>query len=151
EGERVTLFEMFGSRDVLARNVHPSDCYEGRELFRPFDRGVVDRHLLKICAQLNLQIEIECSCLQLVHKRRAEHVRSTGEAEFAVDGVRSAVRSRSDTELGDVVAMTYCGHRPVRAQQGIPDGRLRRFHEREHLLPCPIRLLERALTGEEIG
>ena len=96
-------------------------------------------------------IEIEGSRVGFIHDHRAENVLASAQVELAMDRVCGALRIRSDAHLGDIVAMTHRGHRPVRAQQRIPDRCLRRFHEREHLLPRPVRLLERALAGEEIG
>ena len=61
------------------------------------------------------------------------------------------LRIGCDAHLGDMVAVPHGGHRPVRAQQRIAHRRLRRFYEREHLLPRPVRLLERALPREEVG
>ena len=50
--------------------MHPPNSYEGRQLLGPFHLRVVDRHCFEIRAELDLEIEIESSYLQLVH----EHV-----------------------------------------------------------------------------
>jgi hypothetical protein len=71
--------------------------------------------------------------------------------EIAVDRMLRALCVRSDTDLGDKVAMPYRGHRPVRAEQRIAHRRLCCLHEREHLLPCPVLLRERPLTGEKVS
>lgn len=71
--------------------------------------------------------------------------------EIAVDRMLRALCVRSDTDLGDKVAMPYRGHRPVRAEQRIAHRRLCCLHEREHLLPCPVLLRERPITGEKVS
>src|SRR5262249_13526742 len=80
-----------------------------------------------------------------------KHVRSTGEVEIAMDHMRGALHGRGDTYLGDIVTMTHGGHRPVRGEQRIAYRRLcRRSHEREQLVPCPVRLLQCAFAREKV-
>jgi hypothetical protein len=116
ERERVTLLEIVGTRDVLTQNVHPSDGDVGRQLLRPFHGHVVDWHQIEVRGELHLEIEVERAGLQLIDQHRAEHVRSTGEVELAMDRVRGALRSGGDTNLRDIVAVTRRRHRPVGGQ-----------------------------------
>src|SRR5262245_3770278 len=130
--------------------MHPSNRYEWREPFRPFDRSVVDRHRLEIGAQLDLEVEIEGAGLQFVHHGRIENVRPNAQVEFTMDHARGVFRGRREADLRDVVTVTYRGHAPEVAQQRVAYRRLRQFDEREELVPCPVGPLELAPTSDKI-
>src|SRR5512133_3950429 len=67
-----------------------------------------------------------------------------------MDHTRGVFRDRRDADLRDVVTVTHRSHAPERSQQRVAYRRLRRFDEREQLVPCPVGLLELALAGDEI-
>src|SRR5262249_52270872 len=131
ERERIRLLEILGPCNVLARDMDPSDRYEGRELFRPFDRNVIDWHRFEIGTKLDLEVEIECVGLQFVRQRRIEHVWPSAQVELTVDRTRSVFSGRREADLRDIVAVTDRTHAPERRQQRIAYRRLRQFDERE--------------------
>src|SRR5262245_11505831 len=109
----------------------PSDRYEGREPFRPFDRNVIDRHRLEIGAQLDLEVEIESAGLQFIRQRRIEHVRPNAQVELTMDSTRGVFSGWREADLRDIVAVTHRAHAPERGQQRIAYRRLRQFDKRE--------------------
>src|SRR4029450_8546998 len=102
---------------LFRSDMYPSNRHEGRELVRPFDRNVVDRHRLEIGAQLDLKVEIEGAGLQFVHQGRIEHRRRTAQVEFTMDHTRGVFRGWPEADLRDVVTVTHRSHAPERGQQ----------------------------------
>src|SRR5262245_23403688 len=102
----------------------PSNRHEGRELFRPLHRCLVDRHRLEIGAQLDLEVEIEGAGLQFIYQGRIEDVRPAAQVEFTMDGTRGVSCGRREADLRDVVTVTHRSHAPERGQQGVAYRRL---------------------------
>src|SRR6185295_15551458 len=67
-----------------------------------------------------------------------------------MDRTRGVFRDRSEADLRYVITVTHRSHAPERGQQRIAYRRLRRFDEREQLVPRPVGFLERALAGDKI-
>src|ERR1043166_6997462 len=67
-----------------------------------------------------------------------------------MDRTRGVFRDRSETHLRNVFTVTHGSHAPKRCQQRIAYRRLRRFDEREQLVPRPAGFLKRALAGYKI-
>src|SRR5262245_41801324 len=63
---------------------------------------------------------------------------------------RGVFRGRREADLRDIVTMTHRSHAREHGQQRVAYRRLPQFDEREQLVPCPVGLLERALSGEKI-
>src|SRR6185369_17085153 len=67
-----------------------------------------------------------------------------------MDRTRGVFGDRSETDLRNVVTVADRSHAPEGGQQRVAYRRLRRFDEREQLVPRPVRFLKRALARDKI-
>ena len=151
EGQCVHLLQIVLTGDVLLRQPQPGHRDERRELLGPLHGGVLHRHPPQVGAELNLDVEGVGPLLQLGHQGRPEDLRRRGRVDGAPDHRVGEVRVGGDAHLGDVVAVPDRAHRPVARQQHVDQGDLRQAQVGQELIPRPVVLVQRSLSGHELG
>src|SRR5215212_4252980 len=130
--------------DVLLRQAQLGDSDEWRERLRPDHRHVLDRHVLQIDAELDLDVELVRALLQLRHQRRAEDLPRGGEVEGPPRHAVGILLRRRHAHLGDVVAVAHGGHRPKGGEEQVDRLDLLETQESTQLVPHPFLRGERA-------
>jgi hypothetical protein len=97
----------------LLRDTDPGYRDERGQLLRPLDGNVLDRHSVNISAQLDLNVEFKGAFTQFGYQGRAEYLRCRRQIESMPVNPAGEPGYWDDTDLGDVVTVPDCAHRPV--------------------------------------
>src|SRR5262245_38243708 len=146
----VHLFEIVFPTNLLLRQSQFRDGHIRREAFGPTYCRFLNGHMSQISAELDLDVELVGSRAQLRYERRPEDLFGRSEIESSLLNTVSERLNRSDTNLGDVVAMTHRAHRPICREDEILGLGLREMQEGTQFLPGPLLRRQRALARHKV-
>src|SRR6185369_13813459 len=134
----VHLFEIVFPADILLRQAQFCDGHVRRKTLWPNHRRFLNRHLCQIHTQLYLDIELIGTFAQLRYQRRPKDLWGGSRIESSTRNPVGERLHRCDTNLCDVVAMSYRAHGPIRREEQVNELFLRELQESSEFLPCPF-------------